>query len=224
MAPTAAYSVPDGDPRISRRDGWRAKEFDRVTAPARHRVTARRAQISDIPLLLRYAEAAIGVSLAPQSTIARIACAHPDALWGFWRHDHLAGGVALLMLNAGGLAALLTDRINLDDPPPAVLANAGERPAAIYVWAILGAAIASAGIAQVIVRLQRPPYELADVFALPATDDGLRFTRGLGFHLVPGHPRPLYRYVRLSNRTQQSEEEVNEYVSAKPADQRRAGG
>jgi hypothetical protein len=214
MASPAAYRAPDSASRVSQSAGARGKEFDLVTLPLRRRVEARRGRIGDIPLLLRYAEAAMGVALAPEATAARIACAHPDSLWSFWRHDRLVGGVALLMLNSRGLAALLDDSVDLGDPPPAIFAHAGQRPAAIYVWAILGAAIASEGIAHAIVRLQQYPYELADLFALPATDDGLRFTRGLGFHLVPEHPRALYRYVRLANRTQPSGEEVHEYFSA----------
>jgi hypothetical protein len=200
MAAPAAQHAPDGMRRVSPNNGARSKEFDLVTVPPRHRVDARRAQIADIPSLLRYAEAAMGV-------------AHPDSLWCFWRRDRLVGGVALLMLNRSGCAALHDDSIDLGNPPPAIFASAGQRPAAIYVWAILGAAIASEGIAQVIVRLQQPPYEQADIFALPATADGLRFTRGLGFHLVPQHPRALYRYVRLANRTQPSGVEFHEYVS-----------
>jgi hypothetical protein len=198
---------------IAQDAGPRGKEFDLVTLPLRQRVDARRGQIGDIPLLLRYAEAAMGVPLAPEATVARIACAHPDSVWSFWRHDRLVGGVALLMLNCRGLAALLDDSLDLRDPPPATFANAGARPAAIYVWAILGAAIASEGIAHAIVHLQQYPYELADVFALPATDDGLRFMRGLRFSLVPEHPRALYRYVRLANRTQPSGEELHECFS-----------
>ncbi len=213
MASNVAYRAPDDGPRVSRHS-WRGKEFDFVNLPPRQRVEARRGQIHDIPLLLHYAEAAMGVSLASEATVARIACAHPDALWSFWRHGRLVGGVALLMLNSRGLRALLDDRFDLDDPPPSILASAGQRPAGIYVWAVLGAAIASEGIAHAIVRLQQYPYERSDLFALPATDDGLRFTCGLGFRLVPEHPRPLYRYVRLANRTQPSGEEFHEYFSA----------
>jgi hypothetical protein len=213
MAP-AAYRAPDMKFLASANSGPRAKEFDLVTLPLRHRVDARRGQMADIPLLLHYAEAAMGVPLAPEATVARIACAHRDSLWVYWRHDRLVGGVALLMLNRRGLAALLDGSIDLGDPPPAILTEAGQRPAAIYVWAILGGAIAAEGSAHVIVRLQQHPYERADIFALPATNDGLRFTRGLGFHLVPEHPRALYRYVRLANRTQPSGEGVHEYISA----------
>lgn len=202
MTFAAAYHatgrIGPGSPNSDRR----SKEFDLVTLPPRQRVDARPAVPRDIPLLLDYAEAAMGIPLASAATVARITCAHPDSLWSFWRHGRLVGGFAVLMLNAEGLKALLADEIDLGDPPADLLASPGLRPAAIYVWAILGAAIASEGIARVIVRLQQYPYELADVFALPATADGLRFMRGLRFRLMPGHPRQLHRYLRLANRFQ----------------------
>jgi len=143
----------------------------------------------------------MGVSLAPEETVARVARAHPDALWSFWRGDRFVGGFAFLMLNRRGVEALLDNVLDLGDPPPSVLTIPGERPAGIYVWALLSSsAFAAEGVARVIVQLQQYPYERSDLFALPATRDGLRFMRGLGFRLVPGHPRSLHRYVRLANR------------------------
>jgi hypothetical protein len=190
------------------RDGWRGKEFDLVALPPRQRVDAGPITTADIPNLLRIAGAAMGVSLASEDVVTRIACAHPHAVWSFRRNERVVGGVALLMLNASGLAALLQDSFDLNDPPAALMVAPGERPAAIYVWAILGVAFASEGIAHAIIRLQQPPYEQADLYAMPATDAGLRFTCGLGFTLVPGRSRPLYRYVRLANRVHTGSEGV----------------
>jgi len=185
-----------------RQGGSRAKEVDLVTLPSRRRIEVRRGQIQDIPLMLRLGEAALGVSLASEATVARIAAAHPDALWSFWRRSRFVGGTAILMLNAQGLAALLADQIDLSDPPAAFFANPGEPPAAIYIWAMLGGAMASEGIAHVFVRLQRYPYEHSDLYGLPTTADGARFQRSFGMRPVPGHPRSLHRYVRLANRVQ----------------------
>jgi len=93
------------------------------------------------------------------------------------------------------------DTIDLSDPPASVFAAPGDRPGGIYVWALLrSSAVAAEGIARVIVRLQQFPYERSDLFALPATPDGLRFMRGLGFRPVAQHPRALHRYVRVANR------------------------
>lgn len=189
-----------GAEHATARGGWRGKEFDAVVLPPRQRFDAGPITTRDIPYLLGLAEAAMGVSLASEAVIARIACEHPHAVWSFRRRERVVGGVALLMLNPSGLTALLRDDFDLSDPPSAFITQPGGRPAAIYVWAILGAAFASEGIAHAIVRLQQPPYERADLYAMPATEAGLRFTCGLGFTLVPHRQRPLYRYVRLANR------------------------
>jgi len=201
MAVNLAYSAAaEADPTTQNRPR-RLKEFDDVTLPAGQRVEARRVRIADIPLLLGQGEAGMGVALAPAITVARVARAHPDSLWGFWRHERFVGGFAFLMLNRRGVEALLDDTIDLSDPPASVLAAAGDRPAGIYVWALLrSSAVAAEGIARVIVRLQQFPYERSDLFALQATPDGLRFMRGLGFRPVAQHPRALHRYVRVANR------------------------
>jgi len=201
---TLNATLGPGDPRSGapQQGGSRVKEVDLVTLPSRRRIEVRRGQIRDIPLMLRLGEAAIGVALASEATVARIAAAHPDALWNFWRRDRLVGGTALLMLNSRGLAALLADQIDMSDPPGEFLANPGEPPAGIYFWAMLCGAMAAEGIAHVIVRLQQYPYERSDLYGLPTTADGARFQRSFGMRPVPGHPRSLHHYVRLANRVQ----------------------
>jgi hypothetical protein len=200
MIPGVALRPRDSERGASRRSGRGVKEIEYVRLPSRPRLDVKRGQIGDIPSMLRLGEAAIGVSLASEEAVARIVGAHPDALWSFWRHDRFVGGTALLMLNAKGLAALLADQIDLGDPPARALAQPGEPPAAIYVWAMLGGAMAAEGIAHVFVRLQHYPYERSDIFGLPTTADGARFQRSFGMRPVPGHPRSLHRYVRLANR------------------------
>jgi hypothetical protein len=176
------------------------KEFDLVPLPPRRRLVVGQAKNNEIRPLLRTAEVAIGSALAPESVVARVALAHPDSLWTFRKADQIVGGAALLTLNALGLHALLAGELDLGDPPTSFLARPADAPAAIYVWAILGPLIAVEGIAYVIRRLQSDPYRFADIYAIPQTRDGMRFTLGLGFHRVPNHPQDLFRYVRLANR------------------------
>jgi hypothetical protein len=204
MAVNLAYSAADRAASATQDRPRRLKEFDDVTLPAAQRVEAKRIRIADIAVLLGQGEAGMGVALAPAITVARIARAHPDSLWGFWRHDCFVGGFAFLMLNRRGIEALIGDTLDLSDPPASALAAPGDRPAGIYVWALLrSSAVAAEGIARVIVRLQQFPYEHSDLFALPATADGLRFMCGLGFRPVPEHPRALHRYIRVANRKDQ---------------------
>jgi hypothetical protein len=148
MAVNLAYSAAQEVASTTQNAPRRLKEFDDVTLPARQRVDARRVRIADIPLLLGQGEAGMGVVLAPAITVARVARNHPDSLWGFWRHERFVGGFAFLMLCRCGIETLLEDTIDLTDPPASMLATAGDRPAGIYVWALLrSSAVAAEGIA-----------------------------------------------------------------------------
>ena len=92
MAVNLAYSAADRAASATQDRPRRLKEFDDVTLPAAQRVEAKRVRIADIAVLLGQGEAGMGVALAPAITVARIARAHPDSLWGFWRHDCFVGG------------------------------------------------------------------------------------------------------------------------------------
>ena len=121
MAPNLVHSPRDGTVSATQNRPGRLREFDEVTLPAGQRVEARRVRIGDIPLLLGQGEAGMGVALAPAITVARIARADPDSLWGFWRHGRFVGGFAFLMLNRHGVEALIGDALDLGDPPMSVL-------------------------------------------------------------------------------------------------------
>jgi hypothetical protein len=200
MLSTAEGYSPDANSFAAQRSARPGKEFDLVAPPVRRRVEASHARSEDISVLLENAKVAMGVALAREDVVARIACDNPDSVWVFRRRGRIVGGFAMLMLNRVGLSALLANKCDFAEPPASLLAPYGTRPSAIYVWAVLGASVASEGIAQVIARVQQCPYELSDVFATPATEDGLRFMQGLCFRPVPGHPRSLHQYVRLVNR------------------------
>ena len=176
------------------------KELDQVAVPHRQRITVHRTESDDIEPLLRVAAVAMGTDLAPKSVVARVAAVHPDALWTFMRDRQIVGGVALLMLSDEGLAALLGDTLDLQNPFNRFLSLPDAVPAGIYIWALVGASVAAEGIARVMARMQAPPYDRADFYALPLTKHGLRFSERMGFRRVPNHPRDLYRYVRLGNR------------------------
>jgi hypothetical protein len=179
----------------------RLRDFDRVVAPRFGRTVARRARRGEIGTsLVTVSNAIHDMRSAPRDVVARVVAQNPDSLWVFVRQGLLVGCSALMMLNDHGLSALLSGDIDRRDPAPSYLTPAGERPAAIYVWALASPSVAADGIAKIIMRLQSPPYERADLYASPATRAGLRFLRALGFEPIPGHPHNLFRYIRLVNR------------------------
>jgi hypothetical protein len=193
---SATLCAPQRTPRL--------RDFDLVVAPRFGRTVARRARLGEIGATLVTASAAIDrMRSATREVVARVVAHNPDSLWVFVRDGLLVGCSAMMMLNEKGLSALLAGEIDMRDPAPAYLTAAGDRPAAIYVWALASPSVAADGIAKIIMRLQSPPYERADLYASPATRAGLRFMRALGFEPIPGHPRNLFRYIRLVNRQHQ---------------------
>jgi hypothetical protein len=179
----------------------RLKDFDQVVAPRFGRTVARRARRGEIGATLATVSAAIEhIRSASRDVVARVVAHNPDSLWVFVREGLIVGCLAMMMLNEDGLHALLSGDIDMRDPAPPYLTAAGDRPAAIYVWALASPSVAADGIAKIIMRLQSPPYERADLYASPATRAGLRFLRALAFEPIPGHPRNLFRYTRLVNR------------------------
>jgi hypothetical protein len=176
------------------------KEFDRIVAPEAGQTAVRRAAARELGGSLRVVANAIKCTTVSEEVLRKVIYKQEDTLWIFTRNEQLVGCFAMLMLNDTGREALLRDAIDVLDPPSNFLVPTGAEPAAIYVWAVVGRSLAADGVAKVIVHLQSGPYKFADVYACPATKDGLRFMKRLGFEPVPGHPRNLFKYVRLANR------------------------
>jgi len=105
----------------------------------------------------------------------------------------------MLMLNRQGHDALLAGQMDTREPPLEFLACSEETPAGIYLWALAHLS-ASDGVLKMLVRLQSPPYERANLYAVPYTVSGARFQQRWGFQPLPCHPRKLSQYVRLANR------------------------
>jgi hypothetical protein len=107
---------------------------------------------------------------------------------------------AMLMLAPLGLEALLLGELDPLNPAPNTLAATGERPAAIYHWAVIAPGTASEGIRHVSEFLRVPAYCTCNYFARPVTGLGTHLTAALGFRpIVAGIPG-LFRYVRIVNR------------------------
>jgi hypothetical protein len=197
MAPVAASVA--GEWICAPQQRRRVRELDRATAPRFGATVVRKALPRDVAPVLEVAEALIGGTQATRDIIRRVLARRPDSLWTFLRNERVVGGFAMLMLNPVGLEALLAATMDTRDPPMELLAGPAELPAAIYLWgtAHLGA---TDGMVQMAVRLQSPPYEKANLYAVPYTLAGLRSHQRWGFRPVSGHPRHLSEYVRLANR------------------------
>jgi hypothetical protein len=176
-----------------------SRELDRALAPAFGTAVVRKARPEDVGPLIDLAESLIGGELASEAVVRRVVAWRADSLWAFLRDGRVVGGFAMLMLTPMGLKALLATTMDTRNPPTELLAESDEAPAAIYLW---GTAHVSAtdAMLKMLVRLQSPPYQMANLYAVPHTLSGSRFQQRWGFEPIPGHPRKLSQYIRLANR------------------------
>jgi predicted GNAT family N-acyltransferase len=108
---------------------------------------------------------------------------NPDSFWGLFRRPEdgphtLEGFYGQLLLNAEGHRALVDRTLDRLRPPVELLAKAGTRPDAAYMWCAVAkkkAALMQATIRSELQYLSGIPY-----FASLATEDGMRIGRGLG--------------------------------------------
>jgi hypothetical protein len=158
------------------------------------------AQLDEIPVMIALAREYVpGVAIA-DSTVERIYRKNPESILPFRLQGRIVGGIALLYLNDDGLDRLLLDELDFSDPDPAVLAEIGESPAAIYIWAIAARGRAAAGIANVCAHMRDEPYARADFYSLPQTWPGTRILVQTGFTPISSFQRDLWVYRRLCNR------------------------
>lgn len=111
---------------------------------------------------------------------------NPESLWPIFRRspepasDRLAGYFGFLHLNALGLSALQTRSLNGRAPDLALLARAGERPAAIYVWAGIARKVRAVAEMLVAQALGAERYGGLPIYATAGTLGGLKWLNHLG--------------------------------------------
>lgn len=147
--------------------------------------------------------------VARAEVVGAVAAHHPDSLWAIARKRSFdpqrprgEGFVALLMLNRQGLGALAQGTLNCLEPPLAMLARPGERPAGIYFWAVFAPRTLAPAVTLVLKKLTEPPYAGVPLYARAATSDGARFIELLAFKkgaVIDGVNAPqLYVYERAA--------------------------
>jgi hypothetical protein len=166
----------------------------------RDEIDASPAKPWELPTMVALARDAVpGVSIK-STTVAGIYAQNPICIFPFRSGGRIVGGIAFLYLNDVGLDRLLLDELDFSEPDPALLAAAGEAPAAIYVWALAARGRGAFGIANVSLRLRREPFAHADYYAQPSTEEGERLLGQLGFERTHSFQHSLWIYRRLCNR------------------------
>ncbi len=162
--------------------------FPEVTA--RHAdgdlIVVRMTRPAEVEVLHALTLAEIGPSVASLAIMQGVYKNNPECLWSILRRpaeggpDLLAGYFGFLHLNAGGLVALEDRSLSGRAPDLAHLARAGERPAAIYVWA--GIARRMRVLAEMLVAqaLGAEHYGGLPIYATAGTPGGLKWLNHLG--------------------------------------------
>lgn len=175
-------------------------DVDTVSAIVDGRSRLETATLDTLATLFQISRHAIDAPLAAEAVVRRVLDRDPDCVWAFLRDDEIVGGVAFLMLTSSGVEALRDGSLNVADPSSVHIVAGSEKPAGIYIWALVGWGRAAPGMSQGFVRLREPRYRQADLFASPYTDAGRRFTIGMGFEPCTRREN-LFRFVRHCNRS-----------------------
>ncbi len=128
----------------------------------------------------------IGPSVATLETMQGVYKHNPECLWTIFRRplsgapEILAGYFGFLHLNADGLVALEGRSLNGREPDLALLAAAGERPAAIYVWAGIARKVRTLAEMLVAQALGAERYGGLPIYATAGTLGGLKWLNHLG--------------------------------------------
>ncbi len=184
------------------------QEFDLLPAPSSQRVSLHRATFDDLEEGASLATRNIPGDLAGLEVVRKVISRNPNNILLFKRDNKIVGLWSMLLLNPHGIEALLLDELRATDPAREYLSTAAEAPAAMYLWAIVAPGFASEGVRHVAQFLRQPLYAVANIFSRPTTDAGLRFHKGIGFRPIGSSHPGFYRYVRLANRLQPTEQQA----------------
>jgi len=128
----------------------------------------------------------IGPSVAALETMMGVYKHNPECLWTILRRpscgapERIAGYFGFLHLNACGLEALEARRLNGREPDLTLIAKAGERPAALYVWAGIARKVRVLAEMLVAEALGAERYGGLPVYATAGTLGGLKWLNHLG--------------------------------------------
>jgi hypothetical protein len=151
-------------------------------------VFVRVAQFSEIEALHELTVREIGQQVAPLEAMQDVHRHNPETLWAIFRapsgdasRAQLAGYYGFLHLNQAGSEALEKRTLRPRSPDLSLLAAAGERPAVVYVWAIVARRLTKLTIPLVGKGLGIKRYGGLQFFATAGTMGGLNGLRGYGF-------------------------------------------
>jgi hypothetical protein len=181
-------------------------QMDRVLAFRRRLVwlsTTQRAFVqpashSDIRHLHVMLAAHVEQPIASTESACAIQDASPESIWSIHSATELLGGIAFLPLNALGLYQLVYGKLDLLNPAVNSVADRIERPAILYLWALVLRGRGIIGLADIMEHLDRRRFRNVDIWTCPVTPRSERLAEKLGFTRFSHADRVFYRLRRAS--------------------------
>jgi predicted GNAT family N-acyltransferase len=106
-------------------------------------IRVRRLVPAELPLCWQLTRHLMEGDLADDTVVRRVQEHNSDSIWGIFenltddREGEMVGYYSFLMLNRRGADFLFARTLDVSDPPLEGLARAGERPAIVYMWAVV---------------------------------------------------------------------------------------
>ena len=151
-------------------------------------VFVRVARFEEIEALHELTVREIGRQVAPLEAMQDVYRHNPETLWVIFRSPTedrsqawIAGYYGFLHLNEAGHQALQARTLTPRQPDLRLLAAAGERPAAVYVWAIVARKLTTLTLPLMGKGLGIKRYGGLQFYATAATMGGLNGLKGYGF-------------------------------------------
>jgi hypothetical protein len=151
-------------------------------------VFVRVARFEEIEALHTLTVREIGDRVAPLEAMQDVYRHNPETLWVILRSPsgdktqaEIAGYYGFLHLNEAGYEALQARTLTPRKPDLSLLAPAGERPAAVYVWAIVARKLTTLTIPLMGKGLGIKRYGGLQFYATAGTMGGLNGLKGYGF-------------------------------------------
>ena len=177
-----------------------------------------------IESLLAQAQRDIG-AVAPLEVVHRVVSHNPDSLWAIARRKNYdpsaprgEGLLAFLMLNERGMRQLIAGTFDATDPDLSLLAAQSERPAGIYVWAVMARGVIAGGIPLALEKVATPLYRGVDLYSRAVTEDGRRILEATGFRRGATYGGAFAPQLHMYRRSGASAEEVPIYDSYRGRD------
>lgn len=151
-------------------------------------IFVRMPRFAELANLRQLAVDQIGPAIAPLPVMQDVYNHNPETMWMLFRSPtkertagKLVGYYAFLHLNQAGLEALEARTLNPQAPDLKLIAPAGHRPAAVYIWGIIAPRLNLRAIPLVGKGLGVKRYGGLPFYAKAATMAGLNGLKGYGF-------------------------------------------